>query len=216
MHYHGHVYYRNIDKAREAHRVLAERHNALYLFPLRERAIGPHPLPSFGMAFGESLLLEVRQWMQQNQAWMDGLIHPVLANDIVAHTHYAEWIGQPVSLRMEHLAAPPTKLGELSLQHTEQQPAQLDINSFEILCCETPIGQCTMGAHYQDEHSVWRSCEIYEHQVEDAFLQQSSNLIFAYLKQFTDCKKIFMHHSVSWKGNFSLARAHDHSICVLT
>ena len=216
MHYHGHVYYRNLDKAREAHQMLGERSSGIYLFPLRESAIGPHPVPSFGMAFGTSWLVPIRQWMQQNQKWMDGLIHPVLADDILAHTTYAEWIGRPLRLRMEHLSSPPTRLHQLWLRKTEQQPSQADINSFEILHHEDVIGECTMGAHYQHGVSMWQSCELYEHQVKDSFHYQSSNLIFAYLKHFTDCKKIVAHHSIPWKGEFTLARVHDYSISVLT
>ena len=92
----------------------------------------------------------------------------------------------------------------------------MDINSFEIIRRETTIGQCTMGAHYQQGSSVWRSCEIYEHHIEEKHLQQSSNLILAYLQQFTDCQKIVAHNSVSWKGDFTVARVHDYNVCVLT
>ena len=214
MHYHGHVYYRNLDKAREAHQMLGERSSGFIFFPFRERAIGPHPVPSFGMAFGTSWLVPIRQWMQQNQKWMDGLIHPVLADDILAHTTYAEWIGRPLRLRMEHLSFSSNKATATVVAKNRAAALTSRHQLFEILHREDVIGECTMGAHYQHGISMWQSCG-YEHQVKDSFHYQSSNLIFA-SKALTDCKKIVAHHSIPWKGEFTLARVHDYNISVLT
>ena len=157
MHYHGHVYYRNLDKAREAHQMLGERSSG-YLFPLERAPLDLTRCASFGMAFGTSWLVPIRQWMQQNRnGWM-GLFTLSCADDILAHTTYAEWIGRPLPLEDGAPLFSSNKTTATVVAKAEQQPSQADINSFEILHLEDVIGECTMGAHYQHGISMWQSC----------------------------------------------------------
>ena len=199
MNYHGHIYYRDIEQAQIARQILREQFGiGLKMFPLREKAIGPHPVPSFGLAFEEDLMIDIRLWMKQNTDWMTGLIHPIIADDLVAHTTYAEWIGGKVELDVTRLSSPPMTWQHYSLREKATQPVELDINSFDICRDGISIGDCTLGAHYVQGRSVLDSCQIYKCDVAPSCKDAALSLLLLYLRGFTDCQRIFISAQLDW------------------
>ena len=203
MNYHGHVYYRDKKQAQQAREQLrANFDENLHLFPLREKAIGPHPVPFFGLSFEQTHLPKIRIWMTENADWMIGLIHPVIADDISAHTTYAEWIGGSVPLDLSKMSSPPTTYGDLALKLKSHQPKYLDVNHFDIYSENTLVGQCILGAHYERGHSVLNHCRIYELQVPESMLDTASRLVVQYLKRFTDCTTILAPAKMQWLSSW--------------
>jgi len=193
MNYHGHIYYRDLQKAQQERAALQLQFGTgMKLFPLRKTAIGPHPVPSFGVAFEQSILPDIRRWMKNNIDWMTGLIHPIIANDLQAHTEYAEWIGGKIELELQYLSSPPSKYKTLYLQLASQQPEELDIDHFDIWKEEQRIGHCTMGTHYVSGRSILDSCQLYRFEVDPCWRRDASELVVQYLRNYTDCQTIFL------------------------
>ena len=60
---------------------------------LREKPVGPHPLPMFEVIFPAQEHDAVRQWLASNRLGHDILMHHVMENDLLAHEEYADWLG---------------------------------------------------------------------------------------------------------------------------
>ena len=67
------------------------------------KAVGPLPKPMFQIDFEQSELQQVKQVLAQVCYGFSILIHPLLKNEYLAHTAYAEWIGLPLNLNLEGL-----------------------------------------------------------------------------------------------------------------
>ena len=65
---------------------------------LREKPVGPHPLPMFEVIFPQSEYDAVRHWLQENRKNHVVLMHPVMENDLIAHQEFAEWLGEELPL----------------------------------------------------------------------------------------------------------------------
>lgn len=65
---------------------------------LREKPIGPHPLPMFEVIFPQEEYDAVRHWLCENRQGHVVLMHPVMENDLVAHQEFAEWLGKELQL----------------------------------------------------------------------------------------------------------------------
>ncbi|THU01048.1 DOPA 4,5-dioxygenase [Lampropedia puyangensis] len=71
--------------------------------PLLLRAAGPLPQPMFQIAYDEEHAERVREVLQTTRGDFSVLIHPVLEDEILAHTEKATWLGMPLLLRLEYL-----------------------------------------------------------------------------------------------------------------
>ena len=100
-HYHAHVYFdensRNtIEKVQSGLREhFGER---IRVSTLRERPIGPHPLPMFEVVFREAERVSVTAWLEEHRFGHTVLMHPVMDNDLIAHTNHAQWLGEELPL----------------------------------------------------------------------------------------------------------------------
>ena len=65
---------------------------------LRERPVGPHPLPMFEVIIPEGEYDAVRQWLMENRQNHVVLMHPVMENDLIAHQEFADWLGEELDL----------------------------------------------------------------------------------------------------------------------
>ena len=106
MKYHAHVFFEldQLDKIQELHfRLQQELSNPIVVGRLLYKAVGPLPKPMFQIDFEQSELQQVKQVLAQVCYGFSILIHPILENEYLAHTHYAEWMGQPLKLNLEQL-----------------------------------------------------------------------------------------------------------------
>jgi aromatic ring-cleaving dioxygenase len=204
MNYHGHIYFRSLDRAINEHSLLGQRFGALLkMFPIRKNPIGPHPTPSFGIAFEQGLLDQIRQWMIENTDWLIGLIHPIIADDVAAHTTHAEWIGGRVDLLINRLSSPPEQLDDLSLRRSSEPSSEMDIDNYFILKGDIVIGYCSMGTRYVKGRSILDCCQLYQLEVQEHHNEAVSRLLLQYLNNFTDCKKVYLSPALHWFGRFS-------------
>ena len=65
---------------------------------LREKPVGPHPLPMFEVIFPQEEYDAVRHWLMENRQNHVVLMHPVMENDLIAHEEFAEWLGNELPL----------------------------------------------------------------------------------------------------------------------
>lgn len=122
--YHAHVYYD------EASRPLAEAlrqrlrqrlgdapADLRYVGELRDRPVGPHPMPQFELHFDRSALDTVRPLLAQSGLRV--LVHPLTLDDLADHTTLAEWIGEPLALDCTVLDPPGINQGFARYGHTD-------------------------------------------------------------------------------------------------
>lgn len=115
--YHAHIYYlpatraaaesfnRRLRSMKES-RELAE---LLYVGQLRDRKVGPHPIPQFEIHFTEDALPAIVALIEASE--LTALVHPLTDDDLADHTSLARWIGQPVSLDLTTLDPPGVNQG---------------------------------------------------------------------------------------------------------
>ena len=71
------------------------------------KAVGPHPCRQFQMKTKSEDLEELVAWIDARRSGLDVLIHPEIANDYVAHTDLARWLGRRRHLNLECLSGSP-------------------------------------------------------------------------------------------------------------
>jgi DOPA 4,5-dioxygenase len=76
---------------------------------LRERPVGPHPLPQFEVHFMQSALPQIMPVLQS--AALTVLVHPLTLDDLADHTTLAQWIGPPLPLDLSVLDPPGVNQG---------------------------------------------------------------------------------------------------------
>lgn len=106
MKYHAHVFFEldQLDKIQKLHfKLQQELSDPVVIGRLLDKSVGPLPKPMFQIDFETSELQQVKQVLTQVCYGFSILIHPLLENEYLAHTTYAEWIGLPLSLNLEYL-----------------------------------------------------------------------------------------------------------------
>ena len=215
MNYHAHLYFsdKTFGRAPELRSELTKRFGEqVRLFRLHDKAIGPHPVPSFGVAFTSPIVDDIRTWLKGLAPEISSLLHPITADDLEAHSQYAEWYGTPQDLRMKSLSARanPTRDGlKLTLSDAEFGD-YLDIDGFiiEEEASSQPIGSVGLGTYYPDlssHNSVLETCGIYALSVPDPEKEgQALELCLDYLERFTDAKDALVHISENDAKRLSL------------
>ena len=69
--------------------------------PVRDRPVGPHPLPMFEAWFASAHLDTVVRWILANRHQFSVLIHPLSGDDLADHRDHAIWIGKPLPLKLD-------------------------------------------------------------------------------------------------------------------
>ena len=106
--YHAHVYYNAETKPKAA----ALREAMLGKFKVEAGGFsdapqGPHPISQFNIIFETPEFESVVPWLMLNRDGLDVLVHPLTDSSYNDHTHYAMWLGTPVSLKTEILRHAP-------------------------------------------------------------------------------------------------------------
>ena len=115
--FHAHIYFSDADRAAaEALRAFFLDHRGgtdepciLFVGPLREGPIGPHPLPQYEIHFlksaRDSVIAAIRA------SGLRALVHPLTDDDLADHTSLAHWIGEPLALDLSVLDPPGVNQG---------------------------------------------------------------------------------------------------------
>jgi len=115
--YHAHIYYepQTRDAAARLHRRFREASSTgdalgvLFVGDLRDRPLGPHPLPQFEIHFDGQTLPQVLAVLEP--AGLRALVHPLTYDDLADHTTLARWIGAPLELDLSVLDPPGINQG---------------------------------------------------------------------------------------------------------
>lgn len=106
MKYHAHVFF-ELHQTPQIEQLRAQLfdalHSDIFIGGVLLKAVGPLPLPMFQMEFDEADLALVTVQLQQMFVGFSVLIHPLLADEYVAHTEYAVWLGDVLKLNLENL-----------------------------------------------------------------------------------------------------------------
>ncbi|MBN3766090.1 DOPA 4,5-dioxygenase family protein [Burkholderia sp. Ac-20365] len=104
--WHAHVYFDQ--STRDAAWTLREAIEARFdgrfqMGRFHERPVGPHPMWSYQLAFGNDLLAELFAWLTLNHGALDVFIHPNTGNALEDHRDRAAWIGRSHQLNLAAL-----------------------------------------------------------------------------------------------------------------
>ena len=115
--YHAHIYYtfykHGLATALEQKLRQAKSSGAIpelfFIGELRDRALGPHPIPEFEIHFSKAMLAQIMALLEPSG--LTCLVHPLTDNDLADHTSLAQWIGKPLPLKVEVLDPPGQNQG---------------------------------------------------------------------------------------------------------
>ncbi|AIY39405.1 DOPA 4,5-dioxygenase [Collimonas arenae] len=115
--YHAHIYYTLAHRAvaEDLHRRLGELKEAagiapiLFVGQLRDRKVGPHPIPQFEIHFTKEKLGVIVPILESSG--LTALVHPLTDDDLADHTSLAQWIGEPIELDLAPLDPPGMNKG---------------------------------------------------------------------------------------------------------
>ena len=123
--YHAHIYYVPEKRAvAESLRLRligmkgsGEIPQLLYVGQLRDRKIGPHPIPQFEIHFTKDVLPAILPLIEASG--LAALVHPLTDDDLADHTRLAHWIGEPLELDLTTLDPPGVNQGVARFAKTD-------------------------------------------------------------------------------------------------
>ena len=102
--FHAHSYFAPDTRGRAiAIREAAGDHFDVVLGRVWDHPVGPHPCPSFQIAFEPSQFGAVVPWLMLNRDGLDVLVHPETGDDVPDHTVQALWLGTMRELDIDKL-----------------------------------------------------------------------------------------------------------------
>jgi DOPA 4,5-dioxygenase len=112
--YHAHIYFDVAERAaaERLHARLASLRGSggvLFLGELRDRPLGPHPVPQFEIHFLHASMGALRPVIEASG--LRALVHPLTDDDLADHTTLATWIGEPLELDLSVLDPPGRNQG---------------------------------------------------------------------------------------------------------
>jgi DOPA 4,5-dioxygenase len=115
--YHAHVYF--TPEQQPAAQALREAFVAqatgapdavvLRVGPMRDRGVGPHPIPQYEVQFLARSRPEIVSAIEASG--LRALVHPLTDDDLADHTTLAHWIGEPLDLDLTVLDPPGQNRG---------------------------------------------------------------------------------------------------------
>ena len=102
--FHAHVYFRDADERARALAIrvdLNRRFRGVTLGRVHDRAIGPHPIPMYQVAFPSAGFADLVPWLMCHRRGLSVLVHPLVGDPLPEHGDYASWLGRPLALRLD-------------------------------------------------------------------------------------------------------------------
>ena len=87
----------------------ADSPSILFVGPMRDGPVGPHPLPQYEVHFLASSRDAVVAMIEASG--LRALVHPLTDDDLADHTSLAHWIGEPLALDLSVLDPPGVNQG---------------------------------------------------------------------------------------------------------
>lgn len=102
--YHAHVYFdeSSVDQASR----LCERAKECFSVEMgrvHQRPVGPHPMWSCQLKFGEETFGKLIPWLALNRDGLVIFIHPITSDVVKDHIEHAIWMGQIMTLNIAAL-----------------------------------------------------------------------------------------------------------------
>ena len=115
--FHAHIYFTEEDRPlAEALRALFLDHSdgtaeprILFVGPMRDGPVGPHPRSQYEIHFCQSSCDAVIAAIEASG--LRALVHPLTDDDLADHTSLAHWIGDPLDLDLSVLDPPGVNQG---------------------------------------------------------------------------------------------------------
>ena len=103
MQYHAHIYWENDTEKKEALSLRLTLHdNGCGLGRIKEKPIGPHPLPMYQVMYDANNKDFIENYLQQFSKKISILLHEDIGTDNKRdHTEGARWIGKKLKLNLE-------------------------------------------------------------------------------------------------------------------
>lgn len=104
--FHAHIYF-DVNQLAQAEKVRAliieDIPQLTYRGPLIPLAVGPHPKPMFELHIPEAIINYAIASIDSMRGNLSVLIHPVIQDELVAHTEQAQWLGTRLTLNLDAL-----------------------------------------------------------------------------------------------------------------
>lgn len=99
--YHAHVYFdeSTVEQAKTLCEEAGQKFGAA-VGRVHRKKVGPHPSWSCQLAFDRSNHTDLLTWLALNRNGLTILVHPLSGNDLLDHTNYASWMGEPQELNL--------------------------------------------------------------------------------------------------------------------
>jgi DOPA 4,5-dioxygenase len=115
--YHAHIYFSESERPKAdalRDRFLARRDGAgevhiLFVGPMRDGPVGPHPIPQYEIHFLKSSRDAVIAAI--DATGLRALVHPLTDDDLADQTSLAHWLGEPLALDLSVLDPPGVNQG---------------------------------------------------------------------------------------------------------
>ncbi len=102
--YHAHVYYDDVTRPAAAElRARIERRFEVRMGRWRDAPVGPHPVPSYQVAFEPELFGDIIPWLALSRGGLSILVHPQTGDDRADHSDFAMWLGAALTLDLDKL-----------------------------------------------------------------------------------------------------------------
>jgi DOPA 4,5-dioxygenase len=115
--FHAHIYYEASDRSAaeqlqselQARKGTGDLVDIIFVGDMRDRAVGPHPMPQYEVHFYRKALPIVLERIKANG--LRALVHRLTDDDLADHTSQALWIGEPLALELSVLDPPGMNQG---------------------------------------------------------------------------------------------------------
>ena len=102
--YHAHLYFTTPEQRATALRLrhrIGQRFREAVLGRVHDKAVGPHPVPMYQVAFSVDAFSGFVSWLSLVHEDLSILVHPLHGDVLAEHGTHALWIGPQLELRLD-------------------------------------------------------------------------------------------------------------------
>ncbi len=103
--HHIHIYFSDATEstAKDVYKKLQQHPNVLSVGRFHPKPVGPHPVRQFQIMVKPDILEDFLLWLDTIRNGLDVFIHPLIDDDLLAHTKLVRWLGNPHTLNLDRL-----------------------------------------------------------------------------------------------------------------